>query len=154
MKILQLATISTAAISFLAGLAPAIARDADYVCYMTTKSGQVLDLSASVCQVNASTRLARATSDVGGDRAFLADYKRTVTSYPQIRDKLLASIEQSPESSIMQAKSICNELEVGLTLEDVIYHRTEGVTNTVDTVNSSIIATLATKHYCPQFSKQ
>ncbi|AFZ30802.1 hypothetical protein Glo7428_2288 [Gloeocapsa sp. PCC 7428] len=153
MKILQFATISTAAISFLAGFAPAIAQDVDYVCYMTTKSGQVLDLSASVCQVNASTRLAKATSGVGGDRAFIADYKRTVMSYPQIGDKLLASIERSPESSIMQAKSICNELEIGLTLEDIVYHRTEGVTSTVDNVNSSVIASLATKHYCPQFSK-
>ncbi len=153
MKILQLVTISTAAISLVTGFTPAIvAQDADYVCYMTTKSGRILDLSASVCKLDASTQLAKATSGVGSDRAFIADYKRAVMSYPQLRDKLLASVERSPEASIMQAKSICDELEVGLTLEDIIYHRTESTTNTVDTVNSSVIATLATKHYCPQFS--
>lgn len=52
MKILRLGAISIAAISFLTGFSTAtLAQDADYVCYMTTKSGQVVDLSASIFDI-------------------------------------------------------------------------------------------------------
>lgn len=103
-------------------------------------------------QLTTPTRLAKATNSVGSDQAFIADYQRTVMSYPDVRDKLLASAQKSPESSITQAKSICNDLEVGLSLEDIKMYQTEGIANKVDALNSSIIVTLATKHYCPQFS--
>lgn len=153
MKNLRLGAILITAVSFIPGFSTAtLAQDADYVCYITTKSGQVVDLSASICQLDRSIHLAKATNAAESDQAFLADYKRTVMGYPDVRDKLLASVQESPESNIMQAKSVCNELEAGLLLEDIKMYQTQGVTNKVDNINSSVIATLATKHYCPQFN--
>jgi uncharacterized cupredoxin-like copper-binding protein len=153
MNILRLGAILVPVVSLISGFSTAtLAQDADYVCYMTTKSGQVVDLSASICHLNKPTRLAKATNAAQSDQAFIADYKRTVMGYPDVRDRLLASIQGSPESNIMQAKSVCNELEAGLSLEDIKMYQTQGVTNKVDNVNLSVVATLATKYYCPQFS--
>ncbi|MUL34796.1 DUF732 domain-containing protein [Gloeocapsopsis dulcis] len=153
MKILHLGAILITAVSLVPGFSRAtLAQDADYVCYITTKSGQVVDLSASICQLNGSSRLAKATSAAGSDQAFIADYERAVMGYPDAQDKLLTSIQRSPESNIMQAKSVCNELEAGLSLEEIKMYQTQGVTNKVDNINASVTATLATKHYCPQFS--
>lgn len=153
MKILHLGAILIAATSLLPQLSTTtLAHDADHVCYMKNKSGQIIDLSASICQMDASTRLAKVKNATGSDRAFIADYQRAVMGYPDVRDKLLASVQSSPESNITQAKSVCSELEAGLSLEDIQMYQTQGVVNKVDNVNLSVVARLATKHYCPHLS--
>lgn len=127
----------------------AIAHEAEHICYMTTNSGQVIDLSKSVCQRNLSNQAGAKTGS--GDQAFLTDYKQIVMNYPDARETLLASVERSPESSISQAKSVCNDLEAGLSIEDIRHSHTEGTSNKVDALNVSLITSLAPKYYCPQY---
>lgn len=150
MKFLHLGAVSIVVFGLSVSF-KAIARDADHVCYMTTKSGQVLDLSQSVCQIDQSNQAANAANS---DQAFLTAYKQTAMNYPDVRDKLLASVQTSPESRISQAKSICNDLEAGMSVDDIRMTHTEGVFNKVDTLNVSLVTTLATKYYCPQFNNQ
>lgn len=150
MKFLHLGAISLAAIALVPSSSMyAIAQEADHVCYMTTKSGQVIDLSKSVCQL---TPLTPANANAANsDQAFLTAYKQTIMGYPEIRDQLLASVNRSPESSISQAKSICNDLEAGMSLEEVRITHSEGVFNKADKLNVAFLTTLAPNYYCPQF---
>lgn len=147
MKLLHLGAISIVAFG-LSISHEAIARAADPICYMTTNSGQIIDLSRSVCKLDASKPGSNAANS---DQAFITAYKQTVMNYPDVRDKLLASIQVSPESRISQAKNICSDLEAGLSVDDIQMTQSEGVASKADAFNVSLVTTLATKYYCPQF---
>jgi len=155
MKFLRLsAALSATIISFVPGLhGGASAHEADYACFMTTQSGQVVDLSDSVCKLKKST-LAVAAVSANNDQAFMEDYKRTVMNYPDMRDKLLARVEKSPEQDIREAKSVCNELKAGLSLYEIQQNQASENFEKVSIFNSSVISSLAPKYYCPKFSNQ
>lgn len=154
MKFLRLsAVLAATVISFIPGLPKgAIAQEADYPCFMTTKSGQVIDLSESVCKLKKSAPVV--TAVVNNDQAFMEDYKRTVMNYPDVRDKLLARAETSPEQGINEAKSVCNELKAGLALDEIKQTQASETIEKASIFNVSVISSLATKYYCPEFSEQ
>jgi len=143
-----------AAICLLPGMQlKAIAQvEADYVCFMTTNSGQVVDLSQSICKLTQSPQPVAAPVAVSNDQAFIADYKRTLMSYPDVRDKLLTSMEKSPEASISQAKSICNDLKAGISLNDIQQNQVDAATSKAAVFNVSLVTHLATRYYCPEFN--
>jgi len=148
MKFLRLA-VSAAVISFVPGLhGSAIAQQADYLCFMTTQSGQIIDLSESICQMKESAPTANPPN---GDQAFIEDYKRTVSNYPDMRDQLLARVEESPEQGISEAKNVCSELEAGLSLDEIQQNQVTEDFEKANVFNVSVISALATKYYCPQF---
>ena len=150
MKLLSLATaLSAAVLSFGPGFHASVnAQEADYACFMTTKSGQVIDLSESVCGINKSAE----ETSVNSDQAFMEAYKSNVMKHPEVSETLLASVEKSPEQSINQAKSLCSDLQAGLSFEEI--QNSEADEADADSVNASIINSLATKYYCPDVSKQ
>lgn len=134
---------------------PAIAQPSDYLCYMTTSSGQVIDLSDSCRSQNSFT-----VPTPSIDSLFLRDYKQaltqTATNY-NIRELLL---KQSPESKIQYALAVCNGLKAGLSLTQVQNLQAEQIVKTnineftqlSGVINVDIISKLASKYYCPQFS--
>lgn len=153
MKFLRLsAVLSATVISFVPVHAGAIAQESDYVCFMTTKSGQIIDLSESVCKLKKSAPVV--TAVVNNDQAFMEDYKRTVMNYPDVRDKLLARAETSPKRGINEAKNVCNELKAGLSLDEIQQNQASETIEKVSIFNASVINSLATKYYCPEFSEQ
>lgn len=150
MKFLGLsAVLSATVISLVPVPKGAIAQEADYACFITTKSGQVIDLSESVCKLKKS---APVMAVVNNDQAFTEDYKRTVMNYPDVRDQLLARAKKSPEQSISEAKSVCNELKAGLSLDEIKEAQASEIFEKASIFNVSVISSLATKHYCPNFS--
>lgn len=152
MKFLRLA-VSAAVIAFVPMQGSAIAQDADYLCFMTTSSGQVIDLSDSVCQLKKSAPPTAATPS-NSDQAFIKDYKRTVSNYPDMRDKLLARVAKSPEQGISEAKNVCDELKAGLSLDEIQQNQAGESFEKTSVFNISVISTLATKYYCPEFKDQ
>lgn len=152
MKLLRLsAALSAAVVSLLPGLhGGAIAQETEYPCFMTTKSGQVVDLSESVCKLKKSTLAVSANND----QAFMEDYKRTVMDHPDVRNKLLARAERSPEQGIREAKSVCRELEAGLSLDEIQQNQASGNLEKASIFSASVISTLATRYYCPEFSRR
>ena len=153
MKFLRLsAALSATAISFLSGFhASANAQNTDDPCFMTTKSGSVVDLSESVCGMKKS---AKAVSVNSNDKAFLKDYERNLMEYPDMRDVLLARVQQSPDQSINKAKSICDQLKAGFSIEEIQSKHGEEIFDREGSVNAAIINDLATNHYCPEFSNR
>lgn len=152
MKFLHLgAVLSATVISFIPGLSAGAAQEADYACFMTTQSGQVIDLSESVCKIKKSTLPVPSLNK--SDQAFKEDYKRTVMKYPDVRDKLLARAEKSPEQGITEAKNVCDELKTGLSLEEVKQIQASENFERASIFNVSVISSLATKYYCPEFTE-
>lgn len=151
MKLLHLsAALSAVVIPWLSFNASAKAQEFDYTCFMKTPSGRVIDLSQSICRSMKSAVPVLATAD----KKFIADYKRQVMQYPDVRDSLLASAKQSPEPSIGQAKNVCEDLRSGLSLEDIKELQDEGMLERDEAVNAKIINTLAPKYYCPEVRKR
>lgn len=154
MKILHLSTaLSAAVLSFVPSWhARAGIFQTDHVCFMTTQSGQVVNLSDSLCKSNKSP----SADSASGDEAFIEEYKRKLMAYPDdysgVRDNLLESVEQSPDLTITQAKSVCNDLEAGLTLEEIKQNQAGEIVEKAETINAALINNLAPKHYCPEWS--
>ncbi len=73
--------------------------------------------------------------------------------YPDVRDKLLARAKKSPEQSITEAKSVCNELKAGLSLDEIQQNQASETFEKASIFNVSVINSLATKYYCPEFSE-
>lgn len=148
MKLLHLsAALSAAVLSFVPGL-HASANIQEPVCFMTTKSGEVVNLSDSLCKSNKSASEDFANSD----QAFMEEYKSKLMEYPDVRDNLLASAEQSPDLTISQAKNVCNDLESGLSLNEIQQMQAAEIVERTGIVNSAIINSLAPKHFCPEWS--
>lgn len=150
MKFLPLsAALSAAVITFIPGLQVSTnAQEHDYVCFLTTHSGQVVDLSDSLCG-NKKSAAAVSTND----QAFIEDYKRNIMQYPEVRDNLLASVQEAPEQSISHAKRVCNDLQAGLSFSEIPTQGGE-IDEKAAIVNSAIINTLATKYYCPEVKEE
>jgi len=144
------ATITATVLSLVSGFhTRAIATEPDYICFMTTSSGQVLDLSGSLCHSKTS-QLKDANNP---DQAFIEAYKHQAMRYPAVSDNLLASIQKSPEEDIQQAKSICSNLRSGLSLDEIKESQSqENNDDRVSTINATIINDLATKYYCPEMN--
>ncbi len=140
------ATITVTVICLISGLQEgAIAAEPDYLCFLATNRGEVVDLSDSICHSKKS-KLGNGTSD----KAFIEEYKYQAMGYPDVRDNLIAGIQSSPEKNIEQAKAICNDLKSGLTLDEI--QQDQGAENTerASVVKANIISALATKYYCPE----
>lgn len=148
MQFVRLSAIITASvISLISGFHPrAIATDPDYLCFLTTNSGEVVNLSESLCGSK--------TSKFGSakDQKFVDAYKNLAMKYPDVRDNLIGNIQRSPEENIQQAKSVCNDLQSGLSLDEIAEDRAEEQTERVGSINVGIINNLATKYYCPEFN--
>lgn len=146
MKFLQLsATITVTMISLIPGFNfRANAIEPDYPCFFTTQTGEVLDLSESVCHFRKSS-----TSDPQKDEAFIEAFKSQVMKYPDLRDNLLASVQRSPEENIKRAKSVCNDLKAGFSLDEIEEDQVDESLGRVGKIKVSIINKLATKYYCP-----
>jgi hypothetical protein len=151
MKFIRLsATITATVLSLMSGFhTRAIATEPDYICFMTTSSGQVLDLSDSLCHSKKS-QLKDANNP---DQAFIEAYKHQAMRYPAVSDNLLASIQESPEEDIRQAKSICSDLRSGVSLDEIKQAQSEeNNDDRASTVNATIINNLAAKYYCPEIN--
>ena len=149
MKFHRLSATVTAAIIFLIpGLCDrAGSVDPDYLCFFTTNSGEVVDLSESICHSKKSKQGGAKT-----DKAFIEEYKTRAMKHPDVRDNLLAQIQNSPESDIERAKSVCTDLKAGLTLDEIQEDQAEENVGRAGIVKASIINNLATKYYCPEMS--
>lgn len=150
MQLLRLsAALSAVAACLLPGFYASVnAQEAEFTCFMTTQSGQVIDLSQSVCGSNQSIAPPLAATDT----KFIAAYKRQVMQYPDVRDNLLASAKESPEPSIGQAKSVCDNLRSGLSLQDIEQNQANEMLEREEAVSANIINTLAPKYYCPEIN--
>lgn len=149
MKFLPLSAALSAVIIFMPGLQVSTnAQEYDYVCFLTTQSGQVVDLTDSLCDNKKSTAAVSTN-----DQAFIEEYKRNVMQYPEVRDNLLASVQETPEQSISHAKRVCNDLQAGLSLSEVPAQDGE-IDQKAAIVNTAIINTLATKYYCPDVKEE
>lgn len=160
MRILRLsAVVSAAAISFLSGFhVSANAQENDYDCFITTQSGQVVDLSESVCGVKKSPAAVSANNGQAlisnTDQAFIEDYEQNVMQHPEVRDNLLANAKLAPEQSINQAKNLCNDMKAGLSFNEIQKNYDQEADQKAGLVNAAIINSLATKYYCPEVSDQ
>ena len=153
MKFLRLGSALSAAVLAVPTLhASASVPGSDYVCFMTTEAGQVVNLSESLCKSNKPTT----ENPAKNDRAFIEDYKRNLREYPMeypdVRNNLLASAEQSPELTISQAKSVCSDLQAGLSWDEIQQSQDEEMVERAEMVNAAIINSLAPKYYCPEMS--
>lgn len=144
MKIFRLsATLTATLISLMPGFHPqVIATEPDYLCFMTTPSGNTLDLSQSLCHSK------KAPSAINSDQAFIEEYTRQATRYPDVRDSLIASINSSPEENIRQARNICDALREGVSMEDLAEDSDDNI-DKAKRISKTIIANLATQFYCP-----
>ena len=149
MKFSRLSATLAVAVTFLLPTV-AIAQEPDYICFMTTPSGQVVDLSDSLCHATKSQ------PDDGNnqDQAFVEDYKQEAMAEPAMRDNLLANVQQSSEENISKAKSFCNSLKDGYSLQQAQRRLATTNTRTASTVNARIVQDLATKYYCPQSAQR
>lgn len=139
------ATIAAAVISLISGFQfQAFASEPDYLCFVTTGSGEVLDLSQSLCADKATKPTFAAL-----DKAFIEAYKSQAMRHADVRDNLLAKIQQSPEANIASAKGVCNDLEAGVSLEEIQEAQSEDHEAKADEVNSEIVNQLAQQYYCP-----
>jgi len=139
------ATIAAAAIFLVSGFQfQAFAAEPDYLCFVTTGTGEVLDLSQALCADKATK-----PSMAALDKAFIEAYKSQAMQHANVRDNLIAKIQQSPEASIAAARSVCNDLEAGISLEEIQEAQSEDHEAEADKVNSEIVNQLATQYYCP-----
>lgn len=122
----------------------AFASEPDYLCFVTTGAGDVLDLSQSLCADKATK-----PSVAPLDKAFIEAYKQQAMAHADVRDNLIAQIQQSPEASIATAKGVCNDLEAGISIEEIQEAQSEKHQAKADEVNSEIVNKLATQYYCP-----
>lgn len=122
----------------------------DYACFVTTSSGNTVDFSqTSLC----GTQKSAPKVPVNTDEAFLAEYKRNVMQYAEVRDNLLANAQQSPQVASSQAQRVCNDLKSGLSLDQIKQKQATETVEQSSIVNAQIITDLATKYYCPNASK-
>ncbi len=153
MKIKHLSAIISVATCLLPGIGYAqaiITERSDYACFLTTSSGITVDFSqTSLCGAQKSAPKV----PVNTDEAFLAEYKRNVMQYAEVRDNLLANAEQSPQTSSLQAQKVCNELKSGLSLEEIQQKQVTESAEQTSIINARIVNNLATKYYCPTLSK-
>lgn len=157
MKTLHLSTaLSAAIVFFMPGFqSNTQARTPEYLCFMTTNSGQVLDLSNSLCRAEGEQISALpVSSEQANAEAFAAEYNRSLNQYPDVRQQLLANNQQSPEATVLQAKTVCEDLSMGVSLEQIKINQTEESTDRTNLVNAEIVNELAVKHYCPQYRQK
>ena len=148
MNVKYLSAIALTAICLLPGISYA-QQQQDYACFLTTNSGSTVDFSqTSLCGAQKA-----APKPVDIDEAFLAEYKRNVMQYAEVRDNLLSNAQQSPQMSSLQAQRVCNELKSGLSLDEVKQKQASETVEQSSIVNAQIITNLATKYYCPNGSK-
>lgn len=122
----------------------------DYACFFTTNAGSTVDFSqTSLCGAQKSAPKA----PLNTDEAFLAEYKRNVMQYAEVRDNLLANAEQSPQISSQQAQKVCSDLKSGLSLDEIKQKQNTETVEQSSLVNAQIITNLATKYYCPKVAK-
>lgn len=153
MKLRYLGAVASLAICFVPGMYNnrAIAQtQLDYACFFTNPSGETVDFSSSsLCGAQKTV----AAAPLNPDEAFLAEYKRNVMQYAEVRDSLLASANQSPEVSSMQAKRVCDDLKAGMSLDEIKQKQSRETVEQSSIVNAQIVTNLATKYYCPNLSK-
>ena len=156
MKFLLNATLSAAVIAVplstgaIAQRGFAATQNSDYICFMTTPSGKVVDLSKSMC----ANKTDQPDVIANSDEAFIEAYKQNAMGYPDVSDNLLANLQQSPEVSITQAKKICNDLKAGMSFEEIKNQQAEQTVERASFVNATIINNLATKYYCSGFKPE
>ncbi|MBW4662930.1 MAG: DUF732 domain-containing protein [Chroococcus sp. CMT-3BRIN-NPC107] len=122
----------------------------NYACFFTTDSGSTVDFSqTSLCGAQKSAPKA----PLNIDEVFLAEYKRRVMQYADVRDNLLANAEQSPQVSSLQAQKVCGDLKSGLSLDEIKQKQIAETVEQSSLVNAQIITNLATKYYCPKVAK-
>lgn len=149
MNVQYLSAIASIAICLLPGISYA-QEQPDYACFFTTNTGNTVDFSqTSLC----GAPKAAPKAPVNTDEAFLAEYKRTVMQYAEVRDNLLANAQQSPQINSLQAQKVCNELKSGLSLEEIKQKQATESAEQSSIVNAQIITNLATKYYCPNVTK-
>lgn len=142
------ATVTATVVSLIPGFyARAIAAEPNYLCFLTTNRGEVVDLSDSICHSKKSK-----AGDDKSDKAFIEAYKSQAMNHPDVRDNLIANIESSSEDDIEQAKAICTDLRAGLTLDEIQQDRAEENIERASVVKANIISKLATQYYCPDMS--
>ena len=145
MKLLHLsAAITATAISLIPSLhVRALAIEPDYLCFFKTDSGRVVDLSDSVCHGKKSQ-----LADAAKNNAFIEAYKNQAMKYADVRDNLIANIENSPEEKIQQAKAVCTDLKAGLSMDEIEEDRADDSIDRVGKINASIVNKLATQYFC------
>ncbi len=149
MNVKYLSAIISTAVGLLPGVGYSQVQP-DYACFLTTNAGSTIDFSqTSLCGAQKSAP----KLPVNIDEAFLAEYKRNVMQYAEVRDNLLANAEQSPQLSSLQAQKVCNDLKSGLSLDEIKQKQTTETVEQSSLVNAQIITNLATKYYCPNVSK-
>lgn len=149
MKLLHLsAAITASAIYLIPSLhVRALAIEPDYLCFFKTDSGKVVDLSDSVCHGKKSQ-----FADAAKNNAFIEAYKNQAMKYPDVRDNLIANIQNSPEEKIEQAKGVCTDLRSGLSMGEIEEDRADENTGRADKINASIVNKLATQYFCNDVS--
>lgn len=157
MKLFPLSTISAALFFLLPCLSASAsprglaAPETEYGCFMVNNSGQVVDLTESVCKANKS---ATKTVSADSDQEFIKEYKRVAATVPNVGDGLLLSAQKTPEQGIAQAKRLCEQLKEGLSIDEIKVNQSEEIFEEAEVANADIINNLATKHYCPELSEQ
>lgn len=142
------ATVTAVVICLIPGLCDrAGSAEPDYLCFLTTNSGEVVDLSNSICHSKESKH-----AGAKADKAFIEEYKSRAMRHPDVRDNLIAQIQNSPESDIERAKGVCTDLKAGLTLDEIQEDQAQENVGRASMVKTSIINSLATKYYCPEMS--
>lgn len=99
MKLLHLGTVLSAAVfSFMACFHAANAQDPDFACFMTTESGQVIDLSKSVCgSSKKSVPVVDTNSDFANSKAVIEQSKRKLSEEKALRQEALRLIQAKKE---------------------------------------------------------
>ncbi len=149
MNVKYLSALASIAICLLPGSSYA-QEQLDYACFFTTNTGNTVDFSqTSLC----GTPKSAPKAPVNTDEAFLAEYKRNVMQYAEVRDNLLTNAQQSPQINSLQAQKVCNELKSGLSLDEIKQKQATESAEQSSIVNAQIITNLATKYYCPNVTK-
>lgn len=116
---------------------PVVLSSDEPVCYMQLPDARILNLN-HIC-INQSSKEPLSAKD----RQFIEEYKGFLKSYPQQQATLTRLVENNPQAIIQRAAAVCQELRTGVV-------NPSGVSQ--PGVDSDILNTLATEHYCREFS--
>lgn len=116
---------------------PVVPSSDEPVCYMQLFDGRILNLN-NLC-VDKSPKEPLSTKD----RQFIEEYKGFLRSFPQEQAALSGLVENNPQAIIQRAAAVCQELRTGVVNPSRVSQ---------PDVDSDILNSLATDHYCREFS--
>lgn len=158
----QLIVSSIAVSAFFAF--PAFARQPDHGCYMQTSSGQIVNLSRSVCRFDSGD------ASASQDAAYLAAIKKMMGE--QAEPWMLEMLANNPNSFTTSAREYCQARQSGVSDSQFIDRKYQALLESLSSAANekdheqqnreyyaklmpySLAASFASEHYCPTVAQR